>query len=57
MTHTATPPSTPRAPQETGKKEYPWYAIPAILSMLMVSSGAMVALLGYGIAAMSSANY
>ncbi len=46
-------PATPA----TQKKEYPWYAIPAILSMLMISSGAMVALLGYGIAAMSSANY
>ncbi|WP_159448385.1 hypothetical protein [Demequina sp. NBRC 110052] len=39
------------------KKEYPWYAIPAILSMLMLSSGGMVFLLGYGIAAMSSAAY
>ncbi|WP_159449368.1 hypothetical protein [Demequina sp. NBRC 110051] len=54
MTHqesTANPASKPV------KKEYPWYAIPAILSMLMVSSGAMVALLGYGIAQMSSATY
>lgn len=42
---------------QSEKKEYPWYAIPAILSMLMVSSGAMVALLGYGIAQMSSATY
>ncbi|WP_159449251.1 hypothetical protein [Demequina sp. NBRC 110055] len=44
------------APQSQ-KKEYPWYAIPAILCMFMLSSGAMVALLGYGIAQMSSATY
>ncbi|WP_160297592.1 hypothetical protein [Demequina salsinemoris] len=45
------------AGETTVKKEYPWYAIPAILSMLMLSSGGMVALLGYGIAMMSSATY
>ncbi|MDN4472508.1 hypothetical protein [Demequina zhanjiangensis] len=54
MSSTATQ-SIAAAPAQ--KKEYPWYAIPAILSMLMLSSGGMVALLGYGIAAMSSATY
>lgn len=49
--------SSPATAVPAQKKEYPWYAVPAILSMLMLSSGGMVFLLGHGIAAMSSAAY
>lgn len=49
--------STTHTTAATSAKDLPWYAVPGILAILMLSSGGFFLLLAQGIAVLSGTNY
>ena len=45
------------ATNAASKKDVPWYAVPSILAILMLSSGGFFLLIAQGISVMSGTNY
>ncbi|WP_156163604.1 hypothetical protein [Demequina subtropica] len=50
-----TAPTTETPQHASPRKDHPWWAVPAILSIIMLSSGGLFVLIAYGIRIMSSA--
>ena len=56
MSSTPTDISTSKTEKQAAKQQ-PWWAIPATLSMILISSGIFFVLLAYGISILSTVPY
>ncbi|SEI95779.1 hypothetical protein [Demequina mangrovi] len=46
--------STPEAPSKSANKEHPWWAVPTVLGIVLLSSGGFVLLLAQALKILSS---